>query len=58
MRKVKRQMFNVMTDPTQGRDAARFGKGGGRESDMDASEETFGEKVATGGRCLADGTEI
>lgn len=51
-------MLNVMTNPTQGRDAARLGKGIGIESDMDASEEAFGEKVATGGRGLANGTEV
>lgn len=39
-------MLNVMADAVEGSNAAGFGKGGGCEGDVDASEESLGDEVA------------
>lgn len=48
MSKVECQVLNVMSNAAQGSNARGPGEGAGRESDMNAGEETLGDQIAAG----------
>lgn len=55
MRQVEGQMLNVMTYPRQSIKTGLLCEGVGGEGDMNPSKDPFGDKIAVGGRCRADG---